>query len=429
MGKRKKRIVYLIGAGASIAVDPVVPGMDNFLDCALNNLEGPEDASCVLALEKLRELATFPFSGHLETPWPLSGLHDERRLTQFKGFYKTFLSERAQHKKPGYNNLESIFDEATMGWHKDGGEAHRRLTTLIGWLFSKLDQKLSTSLTSSKNPYRILGGWLSEKAASEYQHLLISFNYDVWLEQALFDSHVGGRRLWHPSDGYCMPSHSTLFGGYLGPSDREQSRRQQANHSKGDIGTMVPLEARLFRNIPKRSRIKILKPHGSLSWVRPVEKPYSTPPLLLLDVDEIHTNTLAGNVVHLEKGQELINIKQQTTSPDRYFPLIVPPATVKARSGRVFWEIQKELDSQINSADVVVVIGWSMPDTDIDSRSRMQGIISRRNKQLEKLIVCNFHQPDPFYTKFENLFWPETEPIFWDEGFNRDFVEKCLTCL
>jgi len=33
---------------------------------------------------------------------------------------------------------------------------------------------------------------------------------------------------------------------------------------------------------------------------------------------------------------------------------------------------------------------------------------------------------DPFYRKFEELFWPKTEPVFWEKGFSEKFIVNCL---
>ena len=105
-------------------------------------------------------------------------------------------------------------------------------------------------------------------------------------------------------------------------------------------------------------------------------------------------------------------------------PLIVPPVPNKIRSHPLFWKTDKDVYNALLHADIVVIIGWSMPLTDQYLRDTIMRALSNREEQIKKLIVCDYKQESgaDLLARFESIFRPR-EIKSWLDGFDREFVD------
>jgi hypothetical protein len=81
------------------------------------------------------------------------------------------------------------------------------------------------------------------------------------------------------------------------------------------------------------------------------------------------------------------------------------------------------MENALANADVVVIIGWSMPDTDKDVRGFIERTIQSRTNQLRKVVCCD-KRKGSFFKRFEQLFWPAESPTNYDGGFDKHFIDQ-----
>lgn len=400
-------VVYFIGAGTSKSIDDRVPVMDDFFEKAIDLIDENVAWITFAAAERARAFPHNPEIENLGIKMGVIGefLHKnqdgplkdklEKELTITRQQYRdAFLAD----EKRKWANMEDVFSK--MEAHKDKNEhandAYGRFHFLINRLFNKLDKQLETAFLDAPHLY------LSEyiKNTDGIGHIFISFNCDLWIEKAFFK-----KGIWHPRDGHG----NYLFGYYLKP---EEDDLESVGPKVRVSDKFIPIKP--FSNECQKSKVKVLKPHGSLAW-RFGKKPGEG--VVLVESEEnlcvTYNNTWRyPPVEHPDKTLELTLL-----------PLIVPPTPTKIRSHQLFWEIDKDMVKALLTADVVVIIGWSMPDTDVNMNDLISRAINNRTKQIKKLIVCDKDQTTSFYNRFETLFRPQKiEP--WNTGFNMAFVKS-----
>lgn len=330
---------------------------------------------------------------HNNQDGPLKDKLENELIATRQQYKDAFLTDEKRKRA----NIEDIFSE--MEAHKDKNEnandAYVRLHFLINRLFNKLDKQFETAFSHAAHHN------LSEyvKNTDGVEHIFISFNYELWLEKALFK-----KGIWHPRDGHG----NYLFGYYLKPEEDDL----ESVGSKFRVSDKF-ISIKPFSNECQKSKVKVLKPHGSLAW-RFGKKPGEG--AVLVESEEYLCVTYNNTwryppAEHPDKTLELTLL-----------PLIVPPTPNKIRSHQLFWDIDKDMEKALLTADVVVIIGWSMPDTDKNLNAMISIAINNRTKQIKKMIVCDKDQTTSFYNRFETLFRPQKiEP--WNTGFNKEFVE------
>lgn len=263
-------------------------------------------------------------------------------------------------------------------------------------MFNKLDKQLETAFWDATHLN------LSEyvKNSDDFEHVFISFNYDLWLEKALFK-----KGIWHPRDG-----HGTyLFKYYLKPKEDDlESSKLDGKLTFYNGGIQI----NAFSKECQKSKVKLLKPHGSLAWRFGKE---SEQGVVLVKSEENPCVAYNGTWRYppVEHSDKKIEWKLE--------PLIVPPTPNKIRSHQLFWDTDKDMEEALLTAEVVVIIGWSMPDTDKNLNDVFSRAINNRTKQIKKLIVCDKEQTPSFYSRFEALFRPP-KIEYWNTGFNKEFV-------
>ena len=106
-----------------------------------------------------------------------------------------------------------------------------------------------------------------------------------------------------------------------------------------------------------------------------------------------------------------------------WFHSIAPPAPNKIRSHPLFWKTDKDVYNALLHADIVVIVGWSMPPTDRYLHDTILRALNNREEQIKKLIVCDRQSAsEQLLSRFESVFVPrEMKP--WLGGFSREFVD------
>jgi len=411
-------ILYILGAGASASIDQSVPVMANFFEKAIEMLDESNNLFCV-AFAVAEEARAFPSNpniensgirigelgrllerikrGKLPISQPLLG-DLEKRLKDYIHVYKeNFKSDKNRMSA----NLEDVllrlesYNDINPAAANAYANAYDRFQFVIGSLFGRLDKDLSGKF--SKAAHHDLITFIAN--GGRVKHTFISFNYDLWLEKAL-----AKKELWHPEQG-----HGSYRFQYYSPPVEDAGPNEGAVVVKDIKDSYKP---RKFQNNNK-SKVTVLKPHGSLAW------------RLGRDTNNV--------VVILENGEHsCVSYNKTWYFPPSLFqegtertliPLVVPPTENKIRNHPIFWQTDQDIVEALIEADVVVIIGWSMPETDHYIRDILVRGLNGRNEQLKKMVIC--HKGDrsnKLQSKFEAIFRP-TESRVYDEGFSKKFVD------
>ncbi|MDA2923976.1 hypothetical protein MYX65_04860 [Acidobacteria bacterium AH-259-L09] len=97
---------------------------------------------------------------------------------------------------------------------------------------------------------------------------------------------------------------------------------------------------------------------------------------------------------------------------------ILPPSSAK-RSELSFVKASREAESSaLASADEVLVIGWSVPETDIDQAERIERGAKRRSKPLQSLTIVNRNAPPAYFERLARLFEVDSRLLrIYNSGF------------
>ena len=160
------------------------------------------------------------------------------------------------------------------------------------------------------------------------QDCVISFNYDCLMDRALRDK---ANVRWDPNnDGY----------GFGVAHGHENWR----NHSRGH---------------PVNTSIRLLKMHGSLNWDR--------------------------------SSANEVGLIDDTTKVNSLKDSIIPPSWFKDLATFPYGDIWKKARTEIRTSRIMVVVGYSVPMTDLFSKSlfKVEAGSKERREKLELLILVN----------------------------------------
>ncbi len=375
-------IVYFVGAGASCGLKSAttaIPNMENILGMFKDEFKPEWDAI-------YRIINQMGFVDSSDGLVVRTGNFQHERLN-IESLMQKLEDSCSSPDRAVANNSNLVFD---------------LLTDLICRLLSKREEEAVSLLPPDDNPYRILGEEI-HRYADKARHIFISFNYDLWLERALQDEGV-----WNPVNGYL----------------------DNASHSL-DVWFKGPDSFRKYGS-PQVHRTIVLKPHGSVSWFVPAGDKSATPIIL---VDEDNTNDdrphpgAKGRVSYLPHTKKYrLTVQNKDYPPDIFYPLIMPPSGNKPILGRFIGEIYKSIDSYLGGADAVVVIGWSVPDTDQSMRNRISNAFASSRHMPKRLIACDIITTPLFYNRFGAIIPAEKMDIYMG-GFNRKFINTKLVPL
>jgi hypothetical protein len=110
-------------------------------------------------------------------------------------------------------------------------------------------------------------------------------------------------------------------------------------------------------------------------------------------------------------------------------PCIVPPVASKPDAlkalGLTFLERLRDAEKRaIESAEIVYIIGWSIPKTDVDQRTLIRESI--RGSALQQLVVVNRGAPPSYFADVADVFGVGINDItIYNDGFC-EFAEDTI---
>ena len=408
-----RNVVFILGSGASAAICPdKIPCMGDYFEKWIKLTEDKKETKYWLTLACLEETRIFPPNPEAENlatrirtiGWEIDSFQekglpvDELHKTQ-QNYLESYILDFKQDNRRTRANLERILAVLEPLRGSDADDAKGRLLMSIHTFFRTLDMDSDISQKFKQGPHQKLADFL--KQHKDLHVTFISFNYDIWLEKVLQE-----KDLWNPSTGY---GHPFLY-----------TRPHGSVTQTGAWGNNY--EAKPFNN-PLQSGASVLKPNGSLSWFFTD----GNEPVLLT------SNGKETGQISYNSDYYLDRVDIGNTTDRMLRPLIVPPIPTANRRYSVFWSIDKKLQTSLQEADTVVIIGWSLPDTDQKFAEDFKRAVNTRPSQLESLVLCDIRlnnndgSRSQLIHKFESLFRPRKPAITRkpeeEDGFSTAFIE------
>lgn len=329
------QIVFILGAGASR--DCGAPLMNDFLDTAS------------------RLLSTNDVAGKNE---------------DFQRVFKAIASLQAVHSKAqiDLNNIESIFTALEIAniLGKLPGFEPEEIPIVISSLKEMIVITLERTIlfptdgsyilpTKSYEKFSNLLHFLNEEAHPKLSTSVITFNYDIALDMAMYRQGLG-----------------PLYG--LGPNVRAQKP------------------------------VLLMKLHGSLNWA--VRSDTNTVQALSLD-DYFQKYTLNGYGMHgtctIPIGSQIQEYYEKYTDVRvNAEPVIVPPAWNKADYHHFLSKIWGTAAKELEEAEYIFIIGYSLPETDAFFKL-LYGLGTVGEKLIKKLVVYNPDDSGVVQDRFKNM--------------------------
>jgi hypothetical protein len=152
-------------------------------------------------------------------------------------------------------------------------------------------------------------------------------------------------------------------------------------------------------------RIRILKPHGSLNWLR--RRPNGVMPG---DGGIVAPRMVMPLRMILPNNSELGY--WQGSDPFREEIMIAPPSPTKPS---IIAQLRDAEIDAVTKADEVFVIGYSMPRTDGDQWNLIEHAVGDRaaiSGPISKLAIINYNAPPEYFRDIRSLFQPQSVRTF-----------------
>ena len=120
-------------------------------------------------------------------------------------------------------------------------------------------------------------------------------------------------------------------------------------------------------------------------------------------------------------AQEKYYFKHEKKYWKRFSILVVPPISAKSFSHPVLYETRNLVKKYLQQASTVTIIGWSLPETDIDMKNMVQRIyddLESRSEQLEKLTIVDKGKKKEHFLRLQALFMAKRNVKF-NNGFEK----------
>ena len=105
-------------------------------------------------------------------------------------------------------------------------------------------------------------------------------------------------------------------------------------------------------------------------------------------------------------------------------PFIIVPLESKLSNFAFVKRIRKLETTAIMKADEVIIIGWSLPETDKDQENIIRSAIAKRSKPIARLTVISRSSPPEHFSRFSKIFdLPKKNVRVFNAGFE-SFVEQ-----
>jgi len=161
--------------------------------------------------------------------------------------------------------------------------------------------------------------------------------------------------------------------------------------------------------------ITVLKPHGSLNWLIATRRRFRLPFVAV---------TANEQVRYIGTRTDHLYVSLPDRLPIPVAPFIVPPTSHKNTDLPLLRQIRTLERAALESADEIVVLGWSMPETDADQENLIRAAVARRASPFSRVVAVNFKANQSYYSRIADVFGV---PISKVEAFNeglQDFLAR-----
>jgi hypothetical protein len=376
------RNLYFIGAGLTKALGLTahpVPAMFDFIAVCAEYIDDPVILTTLAELENSKP---YPYAWDSALARTLAPQLVGQRRTSDPDVRAAFA--RALRERPS-ESIEDLLDRTggdVSNFSSQSADerfryAIRRLFTIIGW-------------NMDWNP---LVSYLERQLAEpDSVHTFVSFNYDLVLERGIQIAAKGridltrlyGFPITQQVTGDPSPLMDKLGGG--GPMDA------------------IPVSALLPRGTD--IDVTVLKPHGSLNWLAPVKGRYdeSTGGSLRQGLSVVLPLSQEGALRYLPTTNLPPWIQPANEWPLGVEPVVVTPRGAKKADRPFLCEVRKREEAAIMEADVVYILGWSVPRTDKDQEDTLRSIVRMRSTPFQKITVVNLNASVDYYRRVQELF-------------------------
>lgn len=382
MEKDKPVDIYILGAGASHAELSQMPLMNDFFKILAKHASYAENDlwRCLTLLDCLRLFKKrHPECENLAAQvWLLRLQRKKSPLLQKKviEYLEVFKKRMECHELS--ENLEDVFERAIVAPITYRQNPRHRLLAAINRLFKIL-------ISDKDASFPIFSEFIKKILAKKgRQPVFVSFNYDLILDRVLYD--LSG---WKPETGY--------------------------GYKFENIAPVTSSQQPILRNKKGGEDILLLKPHGSLSWRYEINLGFDSS-RKYLTIDETGA-----------PAQEKYYAVDSKKYWKRFCILVVPPISAKSFSDPVLYTTRQRLKQSLQVATTVTIIGWSLPETDIDMKNMIQRIfddIDLRAQQLQELNIVDYKQEKKHFLRLQSLFMAKNNRVY-NKGFG-DFVSNSL---
>jgi hypothetical protein len=372
-------VVYFIGAGLSKSLEKPgrpIPLMFDFVSVMADYLHDDVILATLVSLERaglydwrsedaLRIADSNPREVREWTPSMRSGFRRALKNRPWESI-ETLLERCFERTSTQTANLYA------QGIPQRFRYAINRLFYLIGWEVS----------------WRTLDKFLMEQFRAPTRHTFVSFNYDLLLDRAIQKSASD----WTFQAGYGF----NIQCSYDGTGAKE----------------LVPSAA--------PSRVRILKPHGSLNWLVSEKMP--------VEHGAGGTKFKNGRVTAFVAPSGEVSYFGSTDTfhylgEDAVELYIVPPNSAAKSQAPAFIQETRRLEEEaIREAEEAYVLGWSLPNTDQDQELLIRCSVRHRQHPFRSATVVNRGETPAYFKRVADVFGVSETSLRIHNGGFEEFV-------
>jgi hypothetical protein len=393
------RILYFIGAGLTKALalpTRPVPAMFDFISTSAEYIH---DDVILTTLAELENSEPYPYTWISDVARSLAPQLVGRNRTNNSALRSAFA--RALRERPG-ESIEDLLDRTgsdTSNMSSQSADerfryAIRRLFTVIGW-----DLNWSPLISFLKRQFE----------QPNNSHTFVSFNYDLVLERGIQRATDGNVDL---TQIYGFPITLQVTGDPPPSMDDLEG---------GPISSLPVIE------LPPRVMdldLLVLKPHGSLNWLAPINGHYAESKdddlrqgrsvIIPLGVD--------GSLRYLPTTNLPPWVRPANDVPMNVEPVILTPRGAKKPDRQFLRVVREREEAAVLECDEVYVLGWSIPRTDADQECLIRSMVGKRSQSFQQVTVVNISAGVDYYRRVEDIFGVERSAVrTYNAGF-RDFA-------
>ena len=386
-----RRILYIVGAGLTKSLERPpqrVPLMTDFVPVMADHLDDDVILTLLAALENA-DLFQYPSAEAKLITHDLASMKDrsQQAIAQFKEILKSRPPE----------SIEVLLERARKGL--DGDDLPMRFNFAINRLFCRIGYNL--------NVKPLLGFLRRQFRIRNARHTFVSFNYDLALDHCVQRTSNGR---WNVQRGYGFEIRY-----YIDPGEGAKHVKQFERVG----GAFSALSAMELNSVDDDCPITILKPHGSLNFIFPFDGNYN-----FKNGATITVLTERADVAY-HAGFDLQHVALPGSEPQANRGLyLVPPTFSKSSQLEVIEAVREKHRKELEAADEIYVIGWSMPPTDEDQQEFISHAMERRSRPIDRLVIINYGAPCDYFERLSATFRVSEGRIeIYNSGFT-DFVKR-----